>query len=309
MNPADHRRVIGPGVLFGLRCVLGLVAAGGLLAGSVAAQSTPHPADYRYLDIDGKPLPFQDKATILRALRTGEIIERKQMSRGVAKNLKLVLEFKDDRFEGPVRFRAVMRLINAAEKEKTGSPRMFVEYRDSHIFEAAAYELSEILGIGRVPPTAMRVLNQVGSTVQIWMEGTTPEDIMLEEGRLRPPDRPSWWKQKGIMWVFDALIANTDRNQGNLLVDKDWNLWLIDHTRAFRETSVLFDVEHLELCERSLWRALQETDDETIRTRLGPYLTSAEMTKLFLRKQKLIKHFKKRIKKFGEEKVLYDYQL
>ena len=39
------------------------------------------------------------------------------------------------------------------------------------------------------------------------------------------------------MRVFDELIANTDRNQGNMLIDKQWKLWLIDHTRGFRTTS------------------------------------------------------------------------
>ena len=39
------------------------------------------------------------------------------------------------------------------------------------------------------------------------------------------------------MWVvrlFDQLIFNTDRNLGNLLIDKSWRLWMIDHTRAFK---------------------------------------------------------------------------
>ena len=294
MKPVVHRRVFGRIALFAL------VATGVFLARPSSAQSNLYPTGYVYLDTEGCSLPFQDNATILEALRTGEIVEREQMSRGVAKNIKLLIQY-----EG-VRFKAVMRLIDVTEKEKTGSQRMVVKYRDSYIFESAAYELSELLGIGRVPPTAERSVGEVGSTVQIWMEGTTPEDIMLEEGRLKPPDKTAWWKQKAIMWVFDALVANTDRNQGNLLIDENWNLWLIDHTRAFRETSVLFDVEHLKMCERKLWRALQKTDDETIRERLEPYLTSAELTKLFLRKKKLIKHFNKRIKKHGEDRILYD---
>ena len=36
------------------------------------------------------------------------------------------------------------------------------------------------------------------------------------------------------MRVFDELIANTDRNLGNMLIDRQWKLWLIDHSRAFR---------------------------------------------------------------------------
>ena len=37
------------------------------------------------------------------------------------------------------------------------------------------------------------------------------------------------------MKMLDLLIANVDRNQGNLLYDPDWHLLLIDHSRAFTE--------------------------------------------------------------------------
>jgi hypothetical protein len=33
------------------------------------------------------------------------------------------------------------------------------------------------------------------------------------------------------MRAFDQLIYNTDRNLGNLLIDGDWRIWMIDHTR------------------------------------------------------------------------------
>ena len=60
----------------------------------LAADPSLYPTDYVYLDIDGTPLPFQDTATILEALRTGEVVDQKLMSRGVAQNLKLVLEYQ-----------------------------------------------------------------------------------------------------------------------------------------------------------------------------------------------------------------------
>ena len=39
------------------------------------------------------------------------------------------------------------------------------------------------------------------------------------------------------MWhvrLFDQLITNVDRNLGNLLIDKNWTVWMIDHSSAFR---------------------------------------------------------------------------
>ena len=261
------------------------------LAALASAGDSLYPTDYVYLDVDGKPLPFQDHETILEALRTAPVVEKKLMSRGVAQNIKLLLEY-----EG-VRFQAVLRLIDVTEKEETGSLRMVVKYRDSYIFETAAYELNELLGIGRIPPTVERRIDGNRGSVQIWMEGTAPEDMLLEQDRLHPPDRGYWWRQKNIMWIFDAMIANTDRNQGNLLIDDDWNLWFIDHTRAFRETATLFDIDELDTCERGLWSALQVTSDEAIRERLESYLTSNELKKLFLRRNRLVKHIKKRIEK------------
>ena len=40
------------------------------------------------------------------------------------------------------------------------------------------------------------------------------------------------------MRIWDELIQNRDRNQGNILWTHDWTLWLIDHTRAFRLNTI-----------------------------------------------------------------------
>lgn len=280
--------------------LLALLATTAPSAPSAAEEATLSPTGYVYLDVDGEPLPFQDHAAIIEALRTGTIVEQKVMSRGVAQNTKLVLES-----EG-VSFHAVFRTIDVAEKEKTGSKRMVVKYRDSWQFEIAAYELNELLGIGRIPPVVERIINGTPGSIQIWMEETTPEDILVKEGHLDPPNTTSWLQQKSIMTVFDALIANSDRNQGNLLIDTHWNIWFIDQTRAFRETSALIDKDHLKTCERSLFQALQQTSDNAIRERVESYLTSGEMKKLLRRHSKLVDHIEKLIENNGEANVLYD---
>ncbi len=65
---------------------------------TVAVDSSLSPTGYVYLDVDDKPIPFQDRATILEALRTGTVVDKKLMSRGVANNLKLTLEADGVRF-------------------------------------------------------------------------------------------------------------------------------------------------------------------------------------------------------------------
>lgn len=256
---------------------------------------------YRWLDVEGRPLPFQDHAAILEALRDGEVVRREAIGRGVAGAQKLVLEHRG------ARFHAVFRSVDVEIRDTTlAGARRPVTYRDAAIFEAAAYELSELLGIGRVPPAAVRSLDGMDGTVQIWMEGTRAEVDLVEQDALQPPDPLRFLQQKRIMDVFDSLIANTDRNQGNLLIDEHWNVWLIDHTRGFKQSSELLNPQRLGSCERGLWRALQALDDETVQRRLLPYLERREISKLLLRWRKLVRHFESQIEKEGEAAVLFD---
>ena len=49
------------------------------------------------------------------------------------------------------------------------------------------------------------------------------------------------------MKMFDNFICNKDRNAGNLLVDDDWNLYLIDHSRAFiTDKDMAVKMEHVD---------------------------------------------------------------
>jgi len=206
-----------------------------------------------------------------------------------------------------VRFRAAFRTVNVkVESEPVSGAKRPKEYRDAAIFEAAAYELSELLGLGRVPPAVARSIDERAGTVQIWMEGTRPEVELLEQGALSPPDEASWRRQKQVMRVFDSLIANNDRNQGNLLIDAGWTIWLIDHTRAFKQSSELFEREKLTSCERGLWSALQALDETVIRESLEPYLESREVASLLRRREKLLDHLQGLIEKQGEEAVLFN---
>ena len=184
-------------------------------AAAVSSEGPPALAAYQWLDVDGKPLPFQDHAAIREALRSAEVLSREKIGRGVGGAEKLVLEL------GDTRFHAAFRTVDVTKRPPPtgGATKPTMKYRDAAIFEAAAYELSELLGIGRVPPTVVRRIGDQDGTVQIWIEGTTPEVVLVEQRGLQPPDQARWRRQKQMMYVFDSLIANTDRNQGNLLID------------------------------------------------------------------------------------------
>lgn len=177
-------------------------------------------------------------------------------------------------------------------------------FRDQALFECAAYQLSRMLGMEMVPAVVERTIERRGGSLQIWIEGAVTDRVRLAEGR-KPPDAATWSQQIRTMTIFDRLIANSDRSQDNMLIDQNWKIWLIDHTRAFRHTSDIGDMSRIDRIEAGLWERLKELEEEAVRQRLGPYLTDGEMESLLERRRRLVEHFSRLIAERGEAAVLY----
>ena len=280
-----------------LAAVVSLPAVPVQLAG---AEQPTHPGEYVWLDVEGQPLPFQDDDTARDVMRSARVVSRVEVGRGVAGVERLVLEHENTRFH------AAWRSVDRNEREVSPGGRRPKRYRDAAIFESAAYELSELLGLGRVPPTVQRRIGTQDGTLQIWMEGTLAEDQLIAQDKLHPPDMKRWLQQKQILYVFDNLISNSDRNQGNIVIDSSWTIWFIDHGRAFVRSSRLPYAKKVTACERNLWTSLRELDEDTVRQRLAPYLEGREISALWSRRKKLIEHIQKLIDKKGEDAVLFD---
>ncbi len=266
------------------------------------AEETPPSAAYLWRDIHGVALPFQDIPSILEALRTARVVSRERIARGVAGAEKLVLEYEGTRFH------AAFRSVDVTERspKMRGPQKPTLRYRDAAIFERAAFEISQMLGIGRIPPTVERDIDATTGTLQIWLEATITEFELIKQDKVHPPDDERWFQQRQVMYLLDNLIGNSDRNQGNLLIDRRWTLWFIDHTRAFRRSSRLLYPNQLSACDRKLWKALQDLDEGSVQERLGPFLETQEITRLLKRRAKLVRHLQQLIDRVGESNVLFD---
>jgi hypothetical protein len=200
---------------------------------------------------------------------------------------------------------AVFREVDQ-EKDvaRMASGQVELGFRDSYYFEPAAYELARILGYDNVPPVVLGRVHGKPGSLQIWMEGTMRETDRLRK-KLRPPDARQWNQQVQMMRLFDALVFNTDRNAGNILIDAAWKLWMIDHTRAFRRHDELMNPGVIILVERSVWEKVQSVSDEEIRRRLDPFLRRGEIEGLLKRRQNLIVFVRKLFADRGEAEVLF----
>lgn len=258
-------------------------------------------AGHVWMGPDGQPLPFRNDEEILQFLRTAKVASMKDIGTGVTNPQKVLLE-KDG-----IRMNAVFQAVN---EDKTyanmagGGAEMF--FRDSYLFNAAGYELSRLLDMGTVPPVVLRTLRGNDGSLQLWVEKTMNYTKSRQQ-KLEPPNRARWSQQVHMMRFFDALIYNTDRNTGNMLIDGDWNLWLIDHTRAFRRQVTLRSPALLIQCDRKLYERVKNLDEGKVRQTMKPFLRGYEIDALLERRKKLIEHFEGLIREKGENRVLFNW--
>lgn len=93
--------------------------------------------------------------------------------------------------------------------------------------ECAAYLVSVTLGWPNVPPTVLREGPQGLGAVQLFIDTIEGEHYFTLRDAYRD-------EMKRIA-AFDAVINNTDRKAGHVLLGKDGSIWCIDHGVTFHE--------------------------------------------------------------------------
>lgn len=285
--------------------LMGLIGSTWLLAQMSVTQYTVCPnlirASHRWIGSDGQPLPFETDEEIMEFLRTAEVVKVEKIPEGVTKPQKVYLVKEGVKAAAAFRYREIKK---KRWNDPNAGPR--VDFRDLCIYECAAYRLSRLLGMNNIPPSVRRKVKGKTGTLQIWVEGAINDTHRLKE-KIRIPDTLRWKRQDQVMLIWDALIYNDDRNRGNVLIDKDWNIWLIDHTRAFR----IFDeikAEKIRSCEKNLWENLKNLDGEVVKTELDEYLRSNEINGIMKRRDLLVEYIQGLIDTRGEEAVLFEFR-
>ena len=132
-------------------------------------------------------------------------------------------------------------MITASGKKAVWKPRSPI-MGDVDNKEVAAYEVDRILGINRVPVTVHRTIDDRIGSAQKWEEG---DDFIsyLINNRIRSGEDltslPITERQK--LTLFDYIISNSDRNEGNVIITKDGKIALIDHGYSFKDEPFMFD--------------------------------------------------------------------
>ena len=194
-------------------------------------------------------------------------------------------------------------IFKAEYRTKEGVEKNF---RDSYKFNIAAYRLDKMMELNIVPVCVPREIDGKPAAVDWWVDNVQFDEEARRDKQVEPPDPNSWTRQLNIIRDFDQLIYNEDRNQGNLLIDKDWRLWAIDHSRSFRTNPNIRDPKVLRRISNKMLAALRNLNEPALDDALLPYITKEDVQALLMRRDALLKFFANEINTKGEDAVLVD---
>ena len=155
-------------------------------------------------------------------------------------------------------------------------------FHEKYKTEIAAYELDKLLRLDMVPPSVLRGLNGAEGAAQQWVEGT--QGVRADESP-EGSHRAEWENQLVRMAMFDNLIGNRDRTRGNMLRDAEWNLILLDHSRAFGAGSDL--PQKMTGIDNALWKRIEGLSQKQLDAALSEWIDKSAIRTILDRRERM----------------------
>lgn len=250
------------------------------------------------------PAPELSVEQIKDFLKHAKVIRTRGTARGVTAPRRVTLS------DGVVTHDAIFQAVD--EKQMVASlggggrqSTTELNFVDSYRYNLAAYAVAGLLGLDHMMPVYVerRWNGQTGS-IGWWVTTLMDESERLKK-KIQPPNSMEWNYQMYRMRVFSALVRDTDRNLGNVLITPEWKVMMIDFTRAFRLQPELQHIKDLNRLDRNLLPRLEALERPAVKQAVGDWLTPGEIDAMMKRRDLLVAHFKKLIAEQGEDKVLY----
>jgi hypothetical protein len=244
--------------------------------------------------------PRLSRAEMEEFLLTARVVQKKELSMGITNSQRATLD------DGKLKHDAHIQTVDIQKASFQTATKTELNFRDSYKFNMAAYELDKLLELNMVPVSVERKVAGNLAAVTWWVDDTLMTELDRHKEKMEPPDLSTWNPQMYVCRVFDQLIYNTDRNLGNLVIIKDWKIWMIDHTRAFRTMKDLPSPANLAQCDRKLLAKLRGLNKDVLTKGLQRYLNSLQIDSLLDRRDKIVSFFDQQIAKKGEAAMLFD---
>ena len=181
-----------------------------------------------------------------------------------------------------------------------------LNFRDYYGYNIAAYRLDRLLGLNMSPVTVKRRMQGNTGALSWWVDDVQMMERERWQKKIQAPDPEKHNDQVYQVRVFNQLVYNNDPNLTNILITKDWTLWIIDYTRAFRRHKKLRNPKDLIRVDRRVYNGLCGLNEEVLKRELGEYLNKSETAGLLARRDLILKYFDEQIAKRGEAAIICD---
>jgi hypothetical protein len=247
----------------------------------------------------GAPAAGLTCAEIETFLKTARIGRPRDIPVGVTTPQRATLEGRGLKHD------AAIQTADIQQQTYTTQKGTELNFRDTWKFNVAGYELAKMLRLNMVPPYVERRYSGGPAALSWWVN-----DAMMERDRvqkkLEPPEPRRWNDEMQAARLFRELIGDYDFNQTNTLITKDWRVWMIDFTRAFRPARTLQYPDRVTRADRTLLANLRALNRDTLRANVGKWLENNLVDAVLVRRDVLVGILDKEIAAKGEAAVLYD---
>jgi hypothetical protein len=271
-----------------------LVAGLALLPPALARAQTPPPAPAAAIP------PTADEMAAF--LSKGRIVSIRDAGSGVTGSRRATLSY------GAFTHDVHIQVVDISKPVFEAGKSVELNFQDTYRYNIAGYEIARLLGMHNVPMSVERSIDGKNAAFTWWVDDVAMDEKERIKRKTFGPDAGRATQQLYLMRVWDELIQNKDRNQGNILWTTTWDMWLIDHTRAFRLARTLLNPDQLTRIDRALLAKLRLLTADNIRAAVKGSLTVAEQAAVLARRDLIVAHFDARVASRGEATVLFDRQ-
>jgi hypothetical protein len=238
-------------------------------------------------------LPAADSGSALtldqkeQFLRTAKIVKTYSVPKGVTSTVRVTLS------DGAVTHDAsVQRIDESKAVFKPDNGPAEYNFKDTYQFNIAAWKLARLLGIeNMMPPYVDRKYDGQPASFSWWVDDAMMDENERTKKKTEAPDQAAFLQEWDIVHLFDQLICNKDRNGGNIVYDRQWRVWMIDHTRSFRMQRNLDNPKVLARCDRNLLARMKALDEAALQKELAPHVSRDEIRGLLARRDSIVKVF------------------
>ena len=220
-------------------------------------------------------------------LRTAKIVMTHSVSTGITSTVRVTLS------DGTLTHDASVQRIDESKNffKPDNGPGEY-NFKDTYQFNIAAWKLARLLGIeNMMPPYVDRRYEGKPASFSWWVDDVLMDENERTKKKAAAPDQAAFLQEWDIVHLFDQLICNKDRNGGNVVYDRQWRVWMIDHTRAFRMQKNIDNPKVLARCDRNLLAKMKALDEATLQKELASHVSRDEIRGLLARRDIIVKFF------------------